>query len=158
VTRRKLTGFGVKPIGEVQWQFFYRWLYGIVEPLSGEHFLLEFSHLDSLCFEEFLQTFSQAYPHDLHLMQVDNAKAHSAQTLTVPKNIILLFQPPYCPEVNPIERVWQEFKRWLQWQHFDSIAELQQAISRWVSRLTPRLMRSLTQWDWLVDGLCVAGI
>ncbi|PSP36194.1 MAG: hypothetical protein BRC57_02920 [Cyanobacteria bacterium QS_8_48_54] len=26
----------------------------------------------------------------------------------------LLFQPPYCPEVNPIERVWQELKRWLQ--------------------------------------------
>ncbi|PSO77177.1 MAG: hypothetical protein BRC44_14350 [Cyanobacteria bacterium QS_4_48_99] len=80
-------------------------------------------------------------------MQVDNAKAHSAQTLTVPKNIILLFQPPYCPEINPIERVWQEFKRWLQWQHFDSIAELQQAISPWVSRVTPRLMRSLTPWD-----------
>jgi hypothetical protein len=147
VQRRKLTGFGVKPLFEVQWQFLYRWLYGVVEPISGQHFMLEFSHLDSLCFEEFLQTFSQAYPHDLHLMQVDNAKAHSAQTLTVPKNIILLFQPPYCPEINPIERVWQEFKRWLQWQHFDSIAELQQAISPWVPRLTPRQMRSLTPWD-----------
>ncbi|PSO57420.1 MAG: hypothetical protein BRC39_15295, partial [Cyanobacteria bacterium QH_7_48_89] len=62
VQRRKLTGFGVKPLFEVQWQFLYRWLYGVVEPISGQHFMLEFSHLDSLCFEEFLQTFSQAYP------------------------------------------------------------------------------------------------
>jgi hypothetical protein len=35
VTGRKLTGLGVKPIGEVQWQFLYRWLYGVVEPLSS---------------------------------------------------------------------------------------------------------------------------
>ncbi|PSO63482.1 MAG: hypothetical protein BRC36_08095 [Cyanobacteria bacterium QH_2_48_84] len=47
------------------------------------------------------------HPEELHLIQVDNAKAHSAQTLTVPDNVILLFQPPYCPELNPIERVWQ---------------------------------------------------
>ncbi|PSO83640.1 MAG: hypothetical protein BRC47_09655 [Cyanobacteria bacterium QS_7_48_42] len=60
--RPKLTGFGVKPLVEVQWQFLYRWLYGVVEPISGQHFMSEFSHLDSLCFEEFLQTFSQAYP------------------------------------------------------------------------------------------------
>ena len=52
---RKLTGLGVKPVGELQWQFLYRWLYGIVEPLSGEDFMLGFSHLDSFCFEEFLQ-------------------------------------------------------------------------------------------------------
>ncbi|PSP14436.1 MAG: IS630 family transposase, partial [Cyanobacteria bacterium SW_11_48_12] len=32
--------------------------------------------------------------------------------------------PPYCPELNPIEQVWQELKRWLQWRHFDSIALL----------------------------------
>ena len=41
----KLTGIGVKPIGEVQWQLLYRWLYGVVELLSGEHFMLEMSHL-----------------------------------------------------------------------------------------------------------------
>jgi transposase len=158
VQHRKLTGFGVKPAGKVQWQFLYRWLYGLIEPISGEHFLLEFSHLDSLCFEEFLQAFAQMYPKQLHLIQVDHAKAHSAQTLTVPDHIVLLFQPPYCPELNPIERFWQQLKRWLQWRHFDSIAEWQDAISQWVKRLTPRQVQSLTQWGWLVDALCVAGI
>ncbi|PSP25951.1 MAG: hypothetical protein BRC55_02630 [Cyanobacteria bacterium SW_8_48_13] len=68
---------------------------------------------------------------------------------------------------------WQQLKRWLQWRHFDSIADLQQAISRWVPRLKPQQMQSLTQWvprlkpqqmqsltqwGWLVDGLCVAAI
>ena len=50
--------------------------------------MLEFSHLDSLCFEWFLQAFAQMYPHQLHLIQLDNAKAHNAQTLTVPENVV----------------------------------------------------------------------
>ncbi|PSO59709.1 MAG: hypothetical protein BRC40_06345 [Cyanobacteria bacterium QH_8_48_120] len=85
---------------------------------------------------------NQLKPHLFATLCVDESRV-GLLTVTLPKNIILLFQPPYCPEVNPIERVWQEFKRWLQWQHFDSIAELQQAISRWVSRLTPRRDHSL---------------
>ncbi|WP_199309062.1 IS630 family transposase [Nodosilinea sp. FACHB-13] len=158
VQHRKLTALGVKPVGEVQWQFLYRWLYGVIEPATGKTFMLEFSHLDSLCFETFLTALAQAYPNDLHLIQLDNAPAHRAHALQVPDNIILLFQPPYCPEVNPIERLWQELKRVLAWRHFDSLHELQQAISQWLARLSPAQVRSLTQWGWLIDALCVAGI
>ena len=158
VQHRKLTGFGVKPVGDVQWEFLYRWLYGVVEPQSGTSWFMEFSHLDSSCFEAALAGFAAQYPEELHVIQVDNASAHHAQTLTLPDNVILLFQPPYSPEVNPIERLWQELKRALAWMHFDSIAQLQQAISRWVNQLSPEEVKSLMQWDWIVDALCVAGI
>ncbi|MDJ0715585.1 MAG: transposase [Prochloraceae cyanobacterium] len=33
--------------------------------------------------------------------------------LMIPSNIILLFQPPYCPELNPIERLWEYIKYYL---------------------------------------------
>lgn len=158
VQHRQLTGFGVQPSGSIQWEFVYRWLYGVVEPLSGTSWLVEFSHLDSHCFEGFLQNFAAQFPDDLHLIQVDNAPAHLAKSLTIPDNVILIFQPPYCPQLNPIERVWRELKRELAWARFDDLAELQQAISRWVLGLSPHYLRSLTQWDWIVDGLCVAGI
>lgn len=158
VQHRKLTGFGVQPRGAVQWAFLYRWLYGLVEPLSGESWLFEFSHLDSSCFEACLKWFAAQLPDELHLIQVDNAMAHRARSLTVPDNVILLFQPPYCPEVNPIERLWRELKRVLAWQQFETLAELQQAISQWVHQLSAAVVRSLTCWDWIVDALCVAGI
>lgn len=158
VQHRKLTGFGVQPIGSVQWEFVYRWLYGLVEPLSGASWMVEFSHLDSSCFEAFLHSFAAQFPDDLHLIQVDNAAAHTAQNLTIPDNVILVFQPPYCPEVNPIERVWRELKRELAWVHFDDVCQLQHAISQWVCRLSAESLRSLTQWDWIVDALCVAGV
>ncbi len=158
VQRRKLTACGVKPIGSIQWQFIYRWLYGLVEPSSGDHFLLEFSHLDSVCFERFLEQFSTTYPDDLHVIQVDNAGAHVAETIEIPDNIVLLFQPPYSPEVNPIGRVWLELKRYVQWQHFTNLEDLQNKVSQWVAQLTPEQIKSLTQWDWIVDALCVAGL
>ena len=142
----------------MQWEFCYRWLYGAIEPLSGERFLLEFSHLDAECFEVFLEVFSQNYRDELNLIQVDNAMAHIAHSLRVPDNVVLVFQPPYCPEVNPIERLWQELKRELQWCHFASIEALQAAISQWVHQLSAETVRSLTKWGWLIDALCIAGI
>lgn len=158
IQRRQLTACGVQPQGRLQWQFLYRWFYGAVEPLSGELFLLEFSHLDSACFEAFLQEFAHHYDQDLHLIQVDNAMAHRARDLQVPDNVVLVFQPPYCPEVNPIERLWLALKDTLRWRVFENLEELQTAISEWYKRLSRKRVKSLTQWAWLVDALCVAGI
>ncbi|MBW4651589.1 MAG: transposase [Kaiparowitsia implicata GSE-PSE-MK54-09C] len=84
--------------------------------------------------------------------------AHTAQSLTIPDHVIWMFQPPYCPELNPIERVWRELKRAFAWARFDDLGELQHAISLWVHDLSPQLVRSLTQWDWIVDALCVTRI
>lgn len=38
ISRRKITACGVKPVGIEQWKFLYRWLYGLVEPLTGDSF------------------------------------------------------------------------------------------------------------------------
>lgn len=104
---RLLTLKGVKPVGKMQWVFQCFWLYGLVEPVSGESFFYEFCHLDTICFEKFLELFSQAYPNQLHIIQLDNGPCHQALGLAVPENIILLFQPKHCPQVNPIERLWK---------------------------------------------------
>jgi putative transposase len=47
--------------------------------------------------------------------------------LQIPGNVILLFQPPYCPDVNPIERLWHDLKQTLQWKLFEGLSELQSA-------------------------------
>ena len=91
-------------MGLYQWLFKYLWLYGLVEPKTGNSFFYEFSHLDTPCFEKFLELFSQQYPDEVHIIQLDNGRGHLGLDLSIPDNIILLFQPPYCPEVNPIER------------------------------------------------------
>jgi len=49
-----------------------------------------------LVLEIFLEKFAQTYPEPIHIIQLDNAPAHRAKTLTVLENIVLFFQPPYC--------------------------------------------------------------
>lgn len=103
---RVITLKGVKPVGRTQWSRKNFYLYGAVEPLTGESFFLEFSHLDTVCFQIFLEKLAATYPEEVHIIQVDNGAFHQSQYLTVPENIILLFQPPNTPEVNLIERLW----------------------------------------------------
>src|SRR5512135_1757154 len=69
ITRRLLTLPGIKPVGPMQWKFEAFYLYGAVEPLTGESFFLEFPYLDSGCFQVFLNKFSKTYTDHLNILQ-----------------------------------------------------------------------------------------
>ena len=88
-TRRRITAKGVKPIQKVQFQFESYYLYGAVEPLTGESFFLELPWLNGMCFEAFLNELSAFYTDDFMIMLTDNASAHKAKKLVMPDNILL---------------------------------------------------------------------
>jgi hypothetical protein len=153
---RLITSVGVKPLGRWQWQFKAFWLYGAVEPATGEHFFLQFSHVDSGCDQLFLDAFSKAYPETLNILQVDNGAFHKAKSLVIPGNIILLFQPPYSPELNPIERLWQHLKQDLRWGLFKGLPQLQTKVDQLIAELTDETVASLTGYNFILDALSVA--
>jgi transposase len=155
---RLLTLTGVKPKGKVQWNFQALWLYGLVEPLTGDSFFYEFCHLDTVCFEKFLELFSQANPEDIHIIQLDNGGCHQALDLSLPENVILLFQPPHCPEVNPIERLWEEIKKSLKWELFTSLEQLRLGVRKILQDLNQTLITSVTGWQFIIEALELAGI
>lgn len=155
---RKITLQGVKPIGLEDWQFEYFWIYGLVEPLSGESFFWEFCHFDSICFEKYLELFVQKFPKDLHIIQLDNGSPHRALDLDIPENIILLFQPPYSPQVNPIERFWKHLKKDLKWSLFEDLDALRNTVQKILPKLNRKIISSLTGWKFIVDAVCIAGI
>jgi hypothetical protein len=68
LTGRVITLRGVKPMVKVQWPRDALWLYGAVEPLTGQSFFYRFSHLDAVCFELFLQEFGAAFGDTLNLL------------------------------------------------------------------------------------------
>ena len=111
-----------------------------------------------MCFEAFLDLFSQAYPEDLHIIQLDNGGFHNSLNLNLPDNVILLFQPAYRPEVNPIERLWEYFKEQLKWQTFDNLQDLREAVKKTLDNLIPKIIVSLTGWQFILEALSVAGI
>jgi len=149
---------GVKPQGEKQWKFDYYYLYGLVEPQTGEAFYYEFSNLDSICFETFLELFSQAYPEEIQILQLDNAPSHTTENITIPKNVILFFQPPYTPEVNPIERLWEHLKKFLTWLNFEELDKLRSEVRKTLSTFSKETIQSLTGWSFILNALSLSGI
>jgi putative transposase len=85
----------------------YEYLYGAVEPMTGENFFLIMPYCNTNHMNAFLRELSAAYPKDYILLVTDGAAWHSAKALVVPENIKLLRIPPYTPEMNPIEQIWK---------------------------------------------------
>jgi len=70
--------------------------------------------------------------------------------------VILLFQPAYSPEVNPIERLWGYIKDQLKWLRFEQIEELRAAVQKELNKLTNEVISSLTGWQFILEAISVA--
>lgn len=150
---RVITLCGVKPLAPVQWPRSNFWLYGAVEPTTGEHFFYEFSHLDAACFQRFIDLFAAAHPDSLNLLHLDQASCHTAMELVWPENVIPLFQPAHSPELNPIERLWQDIKKHFKGRNFDSLADLRAEVFDLINSLSKTVLVSLTGWSYIVNAL-----
>jgi transposase len=158
IGRRKITLFGVKPRGVYQNRFDYYYTYGLIEPISGESFFYEFSRVNHICFQVFLEQFSRQYSEDIHIIQLDNAAFHTTGKLVLPPNVIFFFQPPYCPEVNPIERFWRFLKDDLGGAIFDSLEQLKEKVGNILKSVSTDAIRSLTGWDYILKAVSLAGL
>jgi transposase len=68
---------------------------------------------------------SQVTPNAHAVVMLDQAGWHTSQALTVPANITLLSLPPKCPELNPVENVWQFMRdNWLSNRIFASYEDI----------------------------------
>lgn len=144
---------GVKPQGLYQWRRPTFWLYGVVEPLTGEHFFQVYDQLNGRAFQDFIEAFAARYPDAVLVVQMDQAAAHRANTMNWPPNVVPVFQPPYTPEVNPIERLWQHLRAALAWQSFETLEALRQKLQAVLSQMTAGAIRSLTGWSFITEPL-----
>lgn len=152
VTRDRITRPGVKPIQQVKPAYKYYYLYGAIEPETGQRFLMEYHRLNSEGFQRFLDGFAQAFPYSHNLMILDNGSFHKAKKLVVPANVGLVFLPPYSPELNPVERFWQDLKEHMAFDFYETLADLRQVIRIRCARYTDEAVASLTGYDYLLDA------
>lgn len=125
---RTLTAKGVKPICKFQQVFVSTYLFGAFSPITGDSFLLELPLCNSNTFQIFLNQFSLQNEQELKIIVLDNGAFHKAKALKIPDNIILIFLPPYSPELNPAEKVWAKFKRQFTNRFFKTISELEEFV------------------------------
>lgn len=94
VVSRRITLPGIKPVAEIDYRYETVYLYGAVEPLTGERFFLQLSHLTADCFQIFVSQFSAAFPESLNVLVLYNGRFHQAKSLEIPENVVLLFLLP----------------------------------------------------------------
>ena len=158
ITRRRVTSPGVKPVQTAQPAYEYFYLYGAVEPETGQGFFTEHERLNSACFQVYLDSFARAFPYSQNVMVLDNGSFHKAKRLVIPANVRLVFLPPYSPELNPVERVWQHLKNALGFAFYPTLAALRQRMRQVVTNWTDDVLASLTGYDYLLNAASALSI
>ena len=81
-----------------------------VTPKDGTCAYLIMPTSNTACFHAFLDMLSRRFTRQDILLVLDGAPNHRSGQLVIPHNISLLFLPPYAPELNPKENLWDEIR------------------------------------------------
>jgi transposase len=153
ILRRVWARRGQQPIAVVCHRYQWLYLYGFVHPQTGatQWFLLPSVRID--IFSLVLAAFAQAVgagPDKLVLLVVDRAGWHTSEHVQIPDGIILLFLPPYSPELQPAERLWELSDEPLANRPFASLDELEavQCQQCRVLQSDPDPIRARTRFHW----------
>jgi len=102
---------GSRPRKVRQQQFISTYIYGAACHDTGESFALILPYTNTDSMNKFLAEFSLTIDSGRHVaLLTDNAGWHAAKKLIIPSNITLVPLPPYAPELNAMEQIWQWIK------------------------------------------------
>jgi hypothetical protein len=110
------------------------------------------------CVADLLAVSTQAVwkwvPDEYCVMFLDGAGWHKAHELTVPANMKLLPPPPYSPELNLAEHVWEYIRENdIRNQIFNTLDEIMDTIETSLRHLheAPEELRSMTAFPWIFE-------
>jgi transposase len=100
----------------------------------------------------FLAQVSAAHKEEFIVMVLDGASSHRGKDLVIPKNVTLIRLPPYSPELNPAEQIWNILRRnYFANRVFDSldIATAQAEFGLAEMAANKNAVSNLTNWPWI---------
>jgi transposase len=131
----------------------YVYAYGAVCPKDGSADFLILPGMQTHCMSLFLKELGRRYEEEIILLILDGASNHKAAK-ALPKNILLAYLPPYCPELNPVEHIWEDMRE----KHFKNKAfsslsavesNLAQACIAYESN--PTSVKSICGFHWILN-------
>jgi transposase len=134
----------------------YTFAYAAVTVASGTIDSLILPHVNTGCMQVFLDEIAARHPNERVIMVLDGAGWHHSQKLKLPPHLRLLFLPPYSPELNPAEHLWDELReKHFHNRVFDTRDALEDQLEHGLREmeLHPERIQSLVAWTWIVDSL-----
>ena len=151
--RRSWSKAGERTIIDSQQSFENRYLFSAISPLSGKSFHLSgIDGFDSEAAHVFLLELKKQHPDRLVILVWDNAPCHKPKIHRQIPGLILLFLPPYSPELNPTERFFEEIRKATANQIFKTIEEQEAVIEQKLRALMDDLgaMQRLLGYEWIL--------
>lgn len=134
----------------------YTYAYATVSVMDGKLDSLILPHVNGDCMQIFLDEISVRYPDDRMIMVLDGAGWHRNESLIVPDNIQLLKLPPYSPELNPVEHLWDDLReKSFHNVVFNSIDALEDHLEEALRNMEndQDRIRSIVAWPWIINAL-----
>ena len=98
----------IRPLCKAMLTHEYTYAYASCEPATGTMDALILPQVNTQCMQIFLNIVAARHAEDCIVM--DGVGWHSSKKLVAPTNIRLLSLPPYAPELNPVEHLWDELR------------------------------------------------
>lgn len=145
--KRRWTPRGVRPPGSTSIGYLWGYLYVALNPEQGQLQAWFMPDMQQATFQAFLKDFVSE---GKCLLVVDGAPAHRSK-LQLPENIALHLLPPYSPELNPVERLFEELRKTTSNKVFTCLQEvetlLRKALDGYWQR--PQKLAQLTFYPWM---------
>jgi transposase len=152
--RRCWAPAGVRPVVGARLLRKFSYAFAAVSPHDGVMDSLILPWVNASTMSMFLATVSQRHPDEYIVMVMDQAGWHIAHELEVPKNMRLVLLPPYSPEINPVEHIWDALREnCIGNTVFASLDAADKALSKGLRSLEsdPERMQSLTGFEWITS-------
>ncbi len=130
----------------------FRYEYAVVSPWDGYLDFMTTEKMNTENMSTFLLQVGEAHKDEFIVMVVDGASSHRSKELKVPENVSMIRLPPYSPELNPAEQIWNVLRRdYFANRVFDSSDAATDQAERGLSEMAANMsaIRSLTNWPWI---------
>ncbi len=95
---------------------------------------------------------SKEYKNDKMILIMDRAGWHKSKDLKIPDNIKIVYLPPYAPELNPVERLWQYIKsKILKNILYETIGELESVLCSLMKSLLNDTVKSICETQYMFN-------
>lgn len=126
------------------------YVYGAANPWTGRHFNLLLPKVNTEGMNIFIQELAQKFSGKKIILILDGAGWHKSKSLMIPDNILLIFLPPYSPELNPIERLWQNIKyHTIRNRIYVGIGDLEKKVCDFIKNLSEQVVSSICKISYL---------
>jgi transposase len=152
--RRSWSRVGTRSVLPQKQGYENSYLFTALQPLTGENFsLVSFDEMSTETELVFLQELKKQHPTQNICVVMDNAPCHKPKVLHILEGLSIIYLPPYSPELNPVERYFEEMRRATANQIFTTLEELETRLTTVINSWTNEMVKKLTCYDWIKEQL-----